>query len=245
MNGELSFSINDGVLIGKGRRRRCYHLPGTGLCVKFYHAPSDLPKKTRLSVRLEIAWGRWWRTVNVNYLEWRYLQRLRQQVPAEVVDIFPEHTEPVCCPEKGWGIAETLIVNADGSLTRSVAEEIKAAQDAAMCLRIYRAVETLFERFVDHSVCFFDPSNILVQWTGDGGFRLRIADFEPTCRALIPGLTFVQIYVRCKVRRRAARYLTYLRGLLVKKSITKENLPVRPAKPVSIFRRVAAAAGLI
>jgi hypothetical protein len=245
MNGGIPFSIDEQALLGRGRRRRCYRLPGTDLCAKFYHNPSRLPPGTRLSIRLNIAWGCLCRAANVNYREWRYHQRLHRRLPAEVARVFPEHTEPVRCPEKGWGIVETLILNADGSLPRTVTEELNAARDAALCLRIYREVEALFQRFVEHGVRFFDPSNILVQWTGDGAFRLRIADFEPDCRALVPGLSHLDFYVRCKVRRRAARYLARLRNILAKKHVSPALPLAFPRQRVSFFKRFALAAGLI
>ena len=219
MNGEAYFLVDERALLGKGRRRRCYRMPGTDLCAKFYHAPSALPPKTRLSIRLDIVLGRLCRAANVNYHEWRYHQYLLGHLPEDIVDAFPEHTEAVYCREKKWGIIETLILNADGTLPRSVAEELKASQDAALCLRIYQETERLLQRFVEHGVRVFDPPNLLVQWTGDGAFRLRIADFEPNCRALIPGLAYIGFYVRGKVRRRAVRYLDKLRNILAEKGM--------------------------
>jgi hypothetical protein len=245
MNGGFHFLGNEEALIGKGRRRRCYRMPGTDLCVKFYHDPSGLPPRTRLSIRLNILLGHLCRAVNVNYREWQYHQRLLRRLPEQLASVFPEHTEPVYCLEKGWGIIESLILNADGTLPRAIIEELRVSRDAEQCLRLYREIESLFQRLVDHNVCFFDPSNILVQWTADGTFRLRIADFEPSCRSFIPGLSRVDFYVRCKVRRRAARYLVRLRNLLAKKHIAQEFLPARSPRPVSFFKRFALAAGLI
>jgi hypothetical protein len=245
MNGGYYFLGDERTLLGKGRRRCCYRLPETEYCVKFYHDPAKLPPKTRLSVRLNIVWGRLCRAANINYREWRYHQRLLRRLPEALARVFPEHTEPVYCPAKGWGIIETLIRNADGTWPRTVVEEITASQDAVLCLRLYRETEILFQQLVDHNVCFFDPSNILVQWTEGGAFRLRIADFEPDCRALIPGLSHIGFYVRCKVRRRAQRYLARLDGILAKKRIAREPLPARAPRQVSFFKRFAAAAGLI
>ena len=107
---------------------------------------------------------------------------------------------------------------------------------------LYDAIEQLFKRFVAHGICFFDPSNILVQWTGPETFRLRIADFEPSCRALLPGLSRINFYVRCKVRRRATRYLRRLDAIL---NGARHAPPVPSLQRVSILRRLALDSGLM
>lgn len=45
-------------------------------------------------------------------------------------------------------------------------------------------------------------------------FQLRIVDFEPRTRALIPGLSYIKPYVRSKVRRRSQRYLSRLQSVM-------------------------------
>ena len=242
MNRGSYFHTDDGGLLGEGRRRRCHRLADPGLCVKFYRDPSSLPPGTRLSIRLNIACGRRFRCANVNYREWRYHQSLQRQLPAELAAVFPEHTEPVRCSEKGWGIIETLILNADGTLPQKVVDELKAARDPALSLRIYTETERLCRRLAEHSVCFFDPSNILVQWTGPETFRLRIADIEPWCRTLVPWLSRCDFYVRCKVRRRASRYLARLRGLLSANGASPER---GERVPRPFFKRFAQRAGLV
>lgn len=244
MNGEPSFLVDEQALLGEGRRRRCYRMSETGLCAKFYRAPSRLPAGTSLGIRIRIVLGLLCRAANVNYHEWQYHQHLLRHLPKELASVFPEHTEPVHCREKGWGIIETLILNADGTQPRTVSEELKASNDAAECLRIYRETDLLLQRFVESGIRFFDPPNILVQRTGNGAFRLRIADFEPDCRALIPGLAHVGFYVRSKVRRRAARYLAVLRKILAKKQITLPVAQTSPSQHASFFKRIVIATGL-
>ncbi len=233
------------MLLGTGRRRRCHRLPDTNLCVKFYHRDSALPPGTRLTTRLAIAWGRTCRLANVNYREWQYHQRLKQQHPDALTAVFPEHTEPVHCPQRGWGIIETVILNADGRPPRKVADELKVQvqRDPQIGRELYDAVEQLLKQFVARGVCFFDPSNILVQWTGPETFRLRIADFEPSCRALIPGLSRITFYVRCKVRRRATRFLGRLDAIL--KGPHGPHDPTRYLRGHSVLRRLALASGLM
>lgn len=235
------FHTDDEGFLGEGRRRRCYRLSDPGLCVKFYRDPSSLPPGTRLSIRLNIACRRMFRCANVNYREWRYHQILQRQLPAELAAVFPEHTEPVFCSEKGWGIIETLILNADGTLPQKVVDELKAARDPALSLRIYQETERLLGQLAEHRVCFFDPSNILVQWTGPQTFRLRIADIEPWCRTLIPWLSRCDFYVGCKVRRRASRYLARLRELLFANGVPPESVGRVSGR---FFQRFAQRAGL-
>jgi len=244
MNGGLSFLTDERTLLGTGRRRRCHRMPGTDLCVKFYHRDDALPPDTRLTTRLTIAWGRICRLANVNYREWRYLQRLKRQIPADLAAVFPEHTEPVHFSARGWGIIETVILNADGTPPRKAADELKVQvlRNPQIGRALYDAIEQLFKRFVAHGICFFDPSNILVQWTGPETFRLRIADFEPSCRALLPGLSRINFYVRCKVRRRATRYLRRLDAIL---NGARHAPPVPSPQRVSILRRLALDSGLM
>jgi hypothetical protein len=245
MNGGLSFLSDERTLLGTGRRRRCDRMPGTDLCAKFYHAPHALPPGTRLTTRLNIAWGRRCRFANINYREWQYHQRLKRQLPDHMAAVFPEHTEPVHCPQRGWGIIETVILNADGTHPRKVADVLRSVDDPALGRSLVEAAERLFKLFVEHGVCFFDPSNILVQWTGPGTFRLRIADFEPSCRALIPCLSRIDFYVRCKVRRRATRYLRRLEAILDTAHRRHGRPFVRCPQRRSLFQRIGMAAGLM
>jgi hypothetical protein len=113
--------------------------------------------------------------------------------------------------KRGWGVIESLIENADGSAIRPVAVEMRETEDRALRERLYQAMAKLFDQLAEHSVCFYDPPNTMVQWTGPNEFRLRIVDFEPMGRALIPGLSLIPIYVRYKVRRRCTRYLKRMR----------------------------------
>ena len=244
MNGGLSFLADERTLLGTGRRRHCHRMPGTNLCVKFYHRDNALPPGTRLTTRLTIAWGRTCRLANVNYREWQYHQRLIRQLPVDLAAVFPEHTEPVYHPELGWGIIETLILNTDGTRPRKLADElqVQVRRNPQTGRALYDAVEQLFKRLAAHGVCFFDSSNILVPWTGPEAFRLRIADFEPSCRAPIPGLSCINFYVRCKVRRRATRYLRRLDAIL--NGACNESTVPHPQR-VSILRRLALDSGLM
>ena len=197
--------------IGDGSRRCCFRIPGQPFCVKFYRTSAEYTKKTRRSVRTSIFFSRFCLWFNVNYHEACYHARLRKRLPPDLFAAFPEQMRMVFSRKRGWGVIESLIENADGSAIRPVAVEMREAEDRALRERLYQAMAKLFDQLAEHSVCFYDPPNTMVQWTGPDEFRLRIVDFEPMGRALIPGLSLIPIYVRHKVRRRCTRYLKRMR----------------------------------
>lgn len=199
------------VLIGEGSRRRCYRIPGYLFCVKFYRLPSEYTHKTTWGVRLHIRLSRFIERRNANCQEWRYHHVLQNRLPPELFAAFPEVIEPVFSQVRGWGIIESLIQNVDGSPIRRVIAEMGRVSDERLRQRLYVAAEHLFAQLAEHAVCFYDPPNVMVQWTGPDTFLLRIVDFEPQGRALVPGLSAIKPYVRSKVRRRCARYLKRLR----------------------------------
>ncbi len=214
MQADNSFNPESAELLGSGARRRCYQMPDRDQCIKFYHLPQTLPRRTRLKNRYAIALARHWRAYNINHREWRYHQKLIQRLPPEVLSIFPEHTEPVYSKTHGWGIIETLIRNSDDSLSRQIPGELKRSDDIKTSCRIFSAVEELLDHLVNHTIGYFDHGNIMVQWRDNKNFKLRVADFEPTCRALVPGLTSLPFYVRCKLRRRGSRFLRHLANII-------------------------------
>lgn len=199
-------------LLGEGSRRKCYRLPGREACVKFYRQPHQYTAKTTFSVRLHIFLARHVAALNVNCQEWRYHRELRRCLPPDLFAAFPESIEPVYSTSHGWGIVESLILNPDGTPMRRVLAELGRTADSQVRQRLLDCAEALFARLAEHAVCFYDPPNVMVQWTGPSTFRLRIVDFEPKGRALIPGLSGIKPYVRRKVRRRCDRYLERLRA---------------------------------
>jgi len=202
--------------IGKGSRRECYRLQNQDACVKFYRDPAsmDMDRRARLSQRLHVFAARFVRGLNTNIQEWRYHQALKRQLPPELLAVFPERIEPVYSAERGWGIIESLVLNPDGSLAKSVQTELANTQDQELRMRLYRETERLLGQLSAYAVCFFDPPNILVQWLSPDSFRLRIVDFEPSGKEIVPGLSYVKPYVRSKVRRRSNRYLNRLRQMV-------------------------------
>lgn len=193
--------------IGEGSRRKCFRVPDLPFCVKFYRLPSEYTWKTRPGVKAELALFRHSSLWNTSCQEWAYHKRLRKRLPPEIFQAFPEVVERVYLPDRGWGLVENLITNADGSPIRRVIDEIKAAPTKEQGLALYDALSALCHALVEHAVKFYDPPNIMTQWVPDGSFRLRIVDFEPMGRTFLPFLTTLPVWIRSKTRRRSERYL--------------------------------------
>jgi len=211
MNFDAEMECEKLVLLGQGSRRLCFRIPDQAYCVKFYRIPAEYTHKTTWGVRLHIWVSRFVSRLNANCQEWRYHQRLRQRLPTDLFAAFPDEITPVFSRKRGWGIVESLIENVDGTPIQRVIFEMGRVKDERFRHQLYAAAERLFAQLADNAVCFYDPPNVMVQWTGPDSFRLRIVDFEPQGRAFIPGLSLIRPYVRSKVRRRCARYLKRLR----------------------------------
>lgn len=212
-------SVKDGeidpcLLIGEGSIRSCYRVRGKPLCLKFYRQPGTHYWWTKSSTRRHVWLARFIPWLNANWQEWRYHRKLQRRLPADLLAAFPETVELAYSSERGWGIVESLVVNADGTPSRRILDEFPHIADPDMRRRAYEAASALLSRLAEHAVRFFDPPNLLVQWVDAATFRLRITDFEPNCKAVIPGLSLVRPYVRRKALRRSARFLSQLRPLI-------------------------------
>ncbi len=203
-------------LLGEGSRRRCFELPGGEFCVKFYHSTREYPKRIlekRPQVIREIEKYRHSRTKNTSCQEYDYWLELKNRLPSDLFAVFPERMELIHIEDRGWGLIESNLKNFDGSPLKSIQQELTALKDKALKHKIVDAFETLCERLAVHAVKFYDPPNVMVEWLADGSFRLRIADFEPANRVLIPLFTNAKFYIRLRVRRRAERFAKLLRHL--------------------------------
>lgn len=215
MHSNRVFDTSPELLLGEGSLRSCYRIPGEPYCVKFYRDPSTHKPWTKASTRRHIFYARfvWW--ANANYHEWRYHRRLRRELPPELFAAFPESVELVYSTSRGWGIVESLVTNADGTAPKRILEELTSKGTAPDQRReLLKATAALLDRLADHAVRFFDPPNLMVQWTGPKTFRLRITDFEPTCKTAVPGLSLIRPYVRSKARRRNQRFFEQTETLL-------------------------------
>ncbi len=201
--------------IGIGTRRACYILPGGGLCLKCYRSEAEIaegkyPGTVRSKPLLptvvnEIRRCRSDEKRNTGCQEYRYYLKLKARLPGELMAAFPSTMEMVDLPSRGWATIEEAVVNADGSAPRRFAEEWMVS-DGAKRERLFAALNSLVDALVENTVRFFDPQNVLVQDLPDGDFRLRITDFEPATRMLIP-IDSIPAFTRSKVRRRFLRFM--------------------------------------
>lgn len=215
---ELEALFQEGKLerIGMGSRRACYRLPHGGLCVKCYRSDEEIregkyggDRKLSASVVREIKRHRFDRVRNTSCQEYRYLTGLVRSAPEDVIAYFPSYMHELNINARGWCLVEELICNADGSAADLFADEYRRA-DVVTKRGLLASFGEMTQKFIDNAVRFYDPQNVLVQWIGDGSFRLRIADFEPMSRTLIPLDFYCPALVRMKVRRRVRRALLQL-----------------------------------
>ena len=202
--------------VGIGARRVCHALPDGKLCVKCYRSDAELEEgkfpgsspavPLAPAVVREVRRRRFDARGNTNAGEFRCWERLRADLPAELAAVFPGTMELVCLPSRGWSLVEELVRNADGTdplpFANAFAEAAQGERDALLAA-FYRLADGLAR----YAVRFFDPQNVLVQRLGDGSFRLRIVDFEPTVRAILSPEAALRPLVGMKVRRRFSRYM--------------------------------------
>ena len=203
--------------LGMGTRRACYRLPGTGLCIKCYRSEAEIAegkhpgeepfKPLAPSVVDEIRRHRFSDGGNTSCQEWRYHQMLRKRLPGNLLEVFPDTVERVLVKDRGWCLVEEVVVNADGTPARRFHEVYATTRGAPARAELLAALKRLCDALARNAVCFYDPQNVLVQWRADGSFRLRIVDFEPVSRALIPFDKVFPSLVGFKVRRRFSRYM--------------------------------------
>ena len=191
--------------IGKGSRRVCLRLPDEPLCIKRYRDDGEVGE----TVRREIERCKFDRRRNTCAQEYDYIRSLEKILPPETFAVFPEKMELKEDPVYGWHLVESLVLNGDGSVPERFSRTCRAA-DANMRRRLLAAFRNLAHAFEVAAVRFYDPQNVLVQWSGkpfEGEFRLRIVDFEPASRTLLPIDSLCPALRRMKLRRRVKRYL--------------------------------------
>ena len=198
---EVMLARGELKLLGAGSRRECYAIPGTQLCLKCYRDESTAPNP---SVAREIRKYRHEEKRNTCAQEYRYWLELKAKLPAYVFAAFPESFELVHLPTRGWSLIESLVLNFDGTQSRTFEEEAsaKGTSEPDKLSKICSRLFSFRDQLANASIRFYDPSNVLIQWHQDGTFALRIADFEPTTRTLIPldGLSRFSIGRKCRNR---------------------------------------------
>ena len=205
--------------LGMGSRRVCYKIPTSNLCVKCYRSDEEIKEgKYEGAVALapsvvhEITKARFDEKCNTSCQEYRYWKRLKEKLPPEVFAAFPQKMECVVVPNRGWSLVEERIENFDGSKTEDFKSAYFAADDKGK-KRLLSAFSRLIEQFCIYAVRFYDPQNFLVQRISNDDFVLRIVDFEPASRSLLPIESILPSLVRRKTIRRARRWLKIQLGV--------------------------------
>jgi len=218
---EKMFAEGRMTAMGEGRRRICWRIPGTDLCLKSYRNDEEIFRNgasgLKNSIVREIKRCRHDERCNTSCLEWRYHQELQATLPEDLLKVFPERMERVHLPTRGWCVVETVLANYDGTPVRSVVEEMvrfgtvgTPTADIVKFRALRRELRRLLRALASAAVRFYDPPNVLVQWTSPDTFRLRIADFEPKSRTAIALDRWFDCFARLKCRRRYGRFLRTL-----------------------------------
>lgn len=203
----------DLVEIGRGARRVCYRIGETGFCVKFLRDPKDADSDRKLGWRFRVMLktARFDRRRNVNCLEAEAMMRYRREAGPHVSAAFPEVVEVVFDEQRGYGVLMSLLANADGSKIIRVEYEMKKRRDPVFSAACCRQLKELFNELIAISAPFFEPANVQIQFLSDGSTRLRLIDFEPVDKKLIPIAEVVPFVRRKNLQRKTARYLRGLR----------------------------------
>jgi hypothetical protein len=213
---EIERLLAEGKLerIGMGSRRACYRLPDGKHCLKCYRSDAEVaegkhpgltpPKPLAVGAVREIQRCRFDERRNTCCQEYRYWLKLGDRLPPDLMQAFPASIEMVRLPSRGWALMEELVENADGTPPRKFAEEWRASGPDRR-RQLFSAFNALAKDLERHAVRFYDPQNILVQNLKNGSFSLRITDFEPASRLLVP-IDVLPFVSGLKVRRRFEKY---------------------------------------
>lgn len=214
---ELEALFSEGRLerVGMGSRRACYRIPGVdGLCLKCYRSDEEMelgknpsarvPKPLDGTVIREILACRFDERRNTCCQEYRYWKKLMKSSDSSLKAYLPSVMEMVKVPSRGWCLIEEFMANDDGT---PVVKFLQLWRNADEWERrtLSALLDGLEECLVRNAVRFFDPQTVMVQRV-DGHMCLRIPDFEPATRTLVPLDTVFTAFVRMKVRRRFRRF---------------------------------------
>ena len=195
-----------------GSRRICYKLGDSGFCVKFYKPPEEcVSVKMKKSIRRDISRRRHDKYRNSCSQEVHIWNRLRHSMPSEIRELLPQVMERVYHPLMGWGVLETLYLNPDGSGIIPLEWTVQHRHDRELALWAYRKIRHYLKLLIDQSAPFYEASNFFAWIQRDGSILVRIIDFEPDSKTLVPLEKIWPWYRRRKVRRNAIRYLRHWR----------------------------------
>ena len=212
---EVLFQERKMERIGMGSRRACYALPGNDrLCIKCYKSDAEILEGKDPGMRTsrplapaaarEIKRYRFDKNRNTCCGEYSYWKNIVNGASPELRALFPSVMEILMLPSRGWCLVEEFMTNEDGTPIEKF-QSAWNAEDESGRKRLAAALDSLECLLIRNSIRFFDPQTVMVQRTHDG-FRLRIPDFEPVTRTLIPLEAIFPALVRRKILRRFARF---------------------------------------
>lgn len=194
-----------------GSRRVCYRLGESGYCVKFYKPPEECaPGKMKRSIRRDVARRRFDERLNSCAQEVAHYRREWSRYPDPVRSALLPVVERVFDPRLGWGVFETYFANPDGTAVIPYEFEIRRQTPEAK-REIYLQARALLLELIREGAYFFEPGNFHVLLGADGSIALKIVDFEPQAKTLLPLERLSAAYRRWKLRRKARRYLAHCR----------------------------------
>lgn len=203
---------NELTPIGRGSRRQAYKIGDTGFCAKFYLPPEECtPEKMKKSIRNEISRRRFSRLSNSSSQEVYIFGKFRHYMPEDIRSRLPPVCERVYHPQWGWGVLETYYTNPDGTAIIPYRREMERRKDKAGKMEIYRQARDILSEMIAVSALFHEPGNFHVLNGADGSITLKLIDFEPDPKTLIPLEAMFPFVRRAKLRRKARRFLAELR----------------------------------
>lgn len=223
-----------------GTRRNCYRIGETGYCVKFYKSPEDYPRENvKPAIRREIEARRFSLEDNSSSAEVACHAAFWMRQDEEIRARLPPVVERVFDPCRGWGILENYYTNPDGTAIIPYEFEIARQPSADVRSEIYLRARKLLEKLAASEAPFYEPGNFHVLVRPDGSVELKIVDFEPMSKMAIPLEAIFPWFRRCKLRRKARRYLKDLReryglpeGIDEREAFTSACGCHRPAKMI-------------
>ena len=97
-------------------------------------------------------------------------------------------------------------------MQRAIDYEIARQQDEQAKAFIYTKVRDLLNELIARAARFHEPGNFHVLNRPDGSLELKMIDFEPDSKTLIPIESYLACWRRMKLRRKAKRFLAQLRS---------------------------------
>lgn len=213
--------------IGRGTRRAAYKVGDSGYCAKFYRTPEDCrtSQKMKPSIKRDIKLRRFDYRRNSSSQEVAVAETMRKTMPREITDRLPAICQRVFHPSWGWGVIENFYTNPDGTAIIPYEYELRRQMhNPAVRKEIYIQARELLCALIRESATFYEPGNFHVLFNEDGNLEMKLIDFEPDAKTLIPLEKIWPLFRRCKLVRKARRYLASMRE--------KYKIDVEPATEI-------------